>query len=99
MRNAAAAEKAGDRNKARVLYLEADRLGQPGGAAKAKAAQMKADLINIYTAAARSAHIRQDLDGAIGNWQKVLDLDPDNSTAKLGVARARELKDKLGHVK
>jgi len=97
MRNGAAAEKAGDRNKARLLYVEADRLGQTGAAARA--AQMKTELINGYVTAARSAQIRQDLDGAIANYQKVLDLDPDNTTAKVGIARARELKDKLGSVK
>ncbi len=97
MRNGAAAEKVGDRNKARNLYLEADRLGQPGAAAKA--AQMKTELINGYNSAARAAQLSQNLDGAIGNYQKALDLDPDNAIAKLGIARARELKDKLGSVK
>ena len=96
MREGADAERAGDLVRARTAYLNANRLGQAGAGAKAE--QVTALLITRLTAAARTAQTKQDLDGAIANWQKVLDLDPVNDAAKLGLGRARDLKDKLGRV-
>jgi hypothetical protein len=97
MRNAATAERGGDLVRARTEYTSAAALGAPGAAAKAD--QMRALLIGRYSVSARSALARQDLDGSIANWQHVLDLDPDNSTARLEIERARALKEKLKSVK
>ena len=52
-------------------------------------------LIATYSRAARAAYAKQDLDGAIVNWDRVLELDPNNSTAKLERQRAVDLKAKL----
>jgi hypothetical protein len=97
MRNAAAAEKAGDLAGARSEYQKAAGLGQPGASAKAE--QMRTQLVSRYSVNARSALTRQDLDGSIANWVRVLELDPDNPTAKLELDRVRGLKEKLKNVK
>jgi len=97
MRNAATAERAGDLTRARAEYLAAASLNQAGAATKAE--QLRGQLVARYSVNARSALARQDLDGAIGNWQRVLDLDPENPTARLELERARGLKEKLKNVK
>ena len=51
-----------------------------------------------HTRDARAAFARQDLDGAIANWDRVLALDPNNGTAKLERQRAIELKERLKKV-
>ena len=97
MRNAAAAEKSGDLVRARNEYVKASGFGQTAGAAKAE--QIRAQLVTRYSVNARSALSRQDLDGAIVQWQRVLDLEPDNATARLELDRVRGLKEKLKNVK
>ena len=97
MRNAASAERAADLPRARIEYLKAASFNQPGAAAKAE--QLRTQLSSRYSLNARSALARQDLDGAIVNWQRVLELDPENPTARLELERARGLKDKLKNVK
>ena len=97
MRNAASAERAADLPRARIEYLKAASFNQPGAAAKAE--QLRTQLSSRYSLNARSALARQDLDGAILNWQRVLELDPENPTARLELERARGLKDKLNKVK
>jgi LysM domain len=62
------------------------------------AAKRKAD-VERFTRAARAAMAKQDLDGAIRNWEAVLKVDPDNSTASLERQRAVVLREKLGKVK
>lgn len=56
------------------------------------------DAVARYTRAARAAYAKQDLDGAIAAWDRVLELDPNNSTAKLERQKAVELKEKLKKV-
>lgn len=51
------------------------------------------------TRAARAAFARQDLDTAIKQWDLVLELDPQNTTARLERQRAVELKDRLSKVR
>ncbi len=97
MRAAAAAERAADLPRARAEYLNAASLNQPGAAAKAE--QLRTQLVTRYSVNARNALARQDLDGAIGNWQRVIDLDADNATARLELERVRGLKEKLNNVK
>ena len=60
---------------------------------------MRSLLVSRHTLAARNAFTKQDLDGAIASWQRVLDLDPNNTTARSEQERARGLKVKLGGVK
>lgn len=65
----------------------------------AKAEKDKAARIAAATKAARSAFARQDLVNAIKNWDLVLELDPENNTAKVERQRAVELKAKLDKLK
>jgi CBS-domain-containing membrane protein len=48
-----------------------------------------------HTREARSAFAKQDLDAAILSWDKVLELDPGNTTAQLERQRAVALKERL----
>jgi tetratricopeptide (TPR) repeat protein len=54
--------------------------------------------INRLSKAALAASAKQDLDGAIRNWDAVLNLDPNNGKAKLERGRAEELREKLRRV-
>ena len=69
----------------------------PSAADKAEAE--KAAAITRATRAARSAFARQDLTTAIKNWDTVLELDPNNSTARLERQKALDLKERLTKVK
>ena len=97
MRSATAFERSGDLVHARAEYQNAASLGQPGASARAE--QMLAQLVSRYSTAARVALARQDLDGSIANWERVLELDPNNTTANLELGKVRGLKEKLKNVK
>ena len=97
LRSAAAAERAGDLERAQSEYQRAANLGQPGAAAQVE--QLRSQRVQRLSLAARSAFARQDLDGAIAQWQRVLDLAPDNAAARSEIERMRGLKKKLGDVK
>jgi hypothetical protein len=96
MRSAAAFERGGDLVRARAEYQNAANLGQPGAVAKAD--QLRAQLVARLSTEARAALARQDLDASIGNWQRVLEVDPDNGTARYELDRVRGLKEKLKNV-
>ncbi len=97
MRDGVAAERAGDLPRALAAYRKADGLGQSDAAGKAE--QVRQLLVARYTVAARNAFTKQDLAGAVANWQRVLDLDPGNATARSEQDRARVLQEKLKNVK
>jgi Tfp pilus assembly protein PilF len=52
-------------------------------------------LVQRYNREAMAAYHKQDLDTAIKKWDQVLQLDPDNETAKYSRARALDLKERL----
>lgn len=56
---------------------------------------LQKEIADNYHREASSAFRRQELDLAIENWDKVLNVDPDHSSAKLYRAQAIELKEKL----
>ena len=56
-------------------------------------------LVAQHTQSARRASARQDLIGAIAAWDKVLELEPENQTARLERQRAIDLKRKLDSMK
>lgn len=95
LRQAEAAERAGDLDRALAEYRRAG--DQPGAAAKAE--QMRKQLVARHTVSARTAFAKQDLDGTIDQWDRVLELDPANETAKLERRKAMGLKEKLRSVK
>jgi len=93
MRAGASAQKLGDFERALSEYSKAAALDQPG--AEAKVADMRKQLVLRYTLNARTAFAKQDLDGAIRSWERVLAVDPNNETAKLERQRALALKEKV----
>lgn len=68
-------------------------------AERERAERERRDSINRLTRAARAAFARQDLNTAIQQWDKVLEVDPDNATAKLERQKAVDLRDKLGRMR
>ena len=97
MRKADAAERAGDLVQARTQYLIAASHGQPGAAAKAEA--LRKSLVAQYGTEARRRLARQDLDGALAQWQQALTLEPDNAIALREAEHVRYLKAQLVKVK
>jgi tetratricopeptide (TPR) repeat protein len=95
LRAAEAAERSGDLDRALADYRRAG--DQPGAAEKAE--QLRKQLVARYTVGARTAFAKQDLDGTIGQWDRVLELDPNNETAKLERRKAVGLKQKLESVR
>ncbi|AKJ29359.1 LysM peptidoglycan-binding domain-containing protein [Caldimonas brevitalea] len=93
LRSAAAAERGGDLERALTEYQRAGTLGQTAAAAP-KIASLRKQLLSRYTVKARSAFAKQDLDGAIRNWDRVLELDPEHETARLERGKAVNLKEK-----
>ncbi|WP_280152275.1 LysM domain-containing protein [Piscinibacter sp. XHJ-5] len=93
MRAGESAERSGDLERAFNEYKRAATLDQPG--AEAKAEQARKQLVVRYSLTARTAFARQDLDGAIRAWDRVLGVDPTNETAKLERQRALNLKEKV----
>ena len=93
MRSAEAAERAGDLDRALADYNRAAGLDQ--AAASGKAAEVRRKLVQKHSQIARSAFAKQDLDGSIRNWDRVLELDAGNDAAKLERQRAVALKEKL----
>jgi tetratricopeptide (TPR) repeat protein len=93
MQSAAAAERAGNLERALTEYRRAAQMDQPAAAGKADA--VRKQLVTRYTMKARSAFARQDLDGAINNWNLVLTLEPGNDVAKLERQKAVALKEKV----
>lgn len=92
MRAGEAAERGGDLERALGEYRKAASLNEPG--AEAKVEQLRKQLVQRYSLNARTAFARQDLDGAIRAWERVLNTDPTNDTARLERQRAIALKDK-----
>ena len=97
MRKAAAAEKAGNLVQARTEYLIAASHSQPGAAAKAEASRKS--LVTQYSTEARRRLARQDLDGALAQWQQALALEPDNAVALREAEHVRYLKAQFSKVK
>jgi tetratricopeptide (TPR) repeat protein len=93
MRAGALAQKSGDFERALAEYSKAATLDQPG--AEGKATEVRRQLVSRYTLNARTAFAKQDLDGAIRSWERVLAVDPNNETAKLERQRALSLKEKV----
>jgi tetratricopeptide (TPR) repeat protein len=92
MRAGETAERAGDLERALNEYGKAASLNEAG--ADAKAQQVRKVLVQRYSLNARTAFAKQDLDGAIRSWDRVLGVDPANDTARLEKQRALALKDK-----
>lgn len=60
-------------------------------AAPASPTETRAALVARHQREARAAFAKQDLEGAIRSWDRVLELDPDNRNAQLERQRAKDL--------
>ncbi len=56
---------------------------------------LQKDMADKFHREASSAFRRQDLDVAIKNWNKVLEIDPQHSSARVYLEQAKELKTRL----
>ena len=65
----------------------------------ARAAREREASIARHMREARSAFARQDLDGAIRQWDALLKIDPDNRTAQLERQKAVDLQERLRRLK
>ena len=63
--------------------------------ADAKVQSVTARLVDVNSRAARAALARQDLDGSIRAWDRVLEISPGNETARLERQKVLRLKDAL----
>jgi LysM repeat protein len=64
-----------------------------------RAERERRDRITRATRDARAAFARQDLATAIREWDRVLELEPDNATARLERQRAVDLQERLRRVR
>lgn len=96
--SADAAEKRGDLERAYSEYRLATG-SDLSNESHAKAEGLRRRLVQRSTLNARSAFARQDLDGAIRYWDRVMQLDPGNDTARLERQKAMVLKEKIKALK
>jgi tetratricopeptide (TPR) repeat protein len=92
------AARDGDKDKAYDLFMQAAKLDPRDQRARAAADQLKPELIALHDRKAREAYRRQDLNTTIKEWDRVLELDPNNGTARLERRRAEELNEHLKSV-
>ena len=81
-----------------TFYHQAQAQDPNNADIKAKIEQTRQDLVAKYIFTARSAFAKQDLDGAIVYWDRVLGLDPQNETAKLERQKTISLREKLNSI-
>jgi tetratricopeptide (TPR) repeat protein len=97
LRAGEAAERNGDLARALAEYTRAAGLDHPEAAGRAD--RVRRTLVSRHTVSARSAFAKQDLDGAIRNWDRVLEVDPENDIARLERRKALALKEKVKSLK
>ena len=81
----------GEKDRAYDLFTQAAKLDSKDPRARAEAEKLRPDLVALHDRKAREASARQDLDTAIMEWTRVLDLDPNNATALRERQRAIDL--------
>jgi LysM repeat protein len=92
------AQRDGDKDRAYDLFMQAAKADPKDQRARSAADQLRPDLVAVHDRKAREAYRRQDLATTIKEWDRVLDLDPNNSTARLERRRAEELAKNLERV-
>lgn len=97
-REGLAAQRTGNRERAYQQFRQAAQLDSSHADAKSKADQVRRELAVQHERNARAAFARQDLDGAIRSWDRVLDFDPGNDTARLEKQKAQALKQRIEKV-
>jgi tetratricopeptide (TPR) repeat protein len=90
---------AGEKDRAYDAFLQAWKSDAGNQQARAQVESLRPELIRIHDRAAREAFRKQDLDTSIKEWDRVLQLDPGNETARLERQRSVELKKHFEDVK
>ena len=98
-REGIAAQRSGNRERAYQQFRQAAQLDPAHPDARAKADQVRRELVLQHERNARGAFARQDLDGAIRSWERVLELDPGNDTARLEKQKAQKLQQRINDVR
>jgi len=86
------AQRDGDRDRAYDLFMQAAKADPKDQRARSAADQLRPDLVAMHERKAREAFRKQDLTTAIKEWDRVLELDPNNATARLERSRTDDLK-------
>jgi tetratricopeptide (TPR) repeat protein len=94
-RQGLAQRNAGDLDAAYASFSGAARLEPSNGEYAKQAEATRRDLVRRYDREATQAFQRQNLDLAIRNWDRVIELDPGNQKAKLERSRAEDLKKRM----
>jgi LysM repeat protein len=81
----------GEKDKAYDLFLQSTKLDPKDPRPRAEADKLRQELILLHDRKAREAYARQDLDATITEWGRVLELDPNNTTALRERQRAIDL--------
>lgn len=92
------AQRDGDKDRAYDLFMQASKADPKDQRGRTAADQLRPDLVAMHDRKAREAYRRQDLATTIKEWDRVLELDPNNATARLERRRAEELADNLKKV-
>lgn len=87
-----AARRAGQLDAALVQFQKAEAAGHPR--ASAQVAEVRKALVERHSRDARAAVAQQKLDVALRHWDRVLELDPGNDTARVERQRVEKLKAK-----
>jgi tetratricopeptide (TPR) repeat protein len=87
-----AARRAGQLDAALVQFQKAEAAGHPKAAAQV--AEVRKALVERHSRDARAAVAQQKLDAALRHWDRVLELDPGNDTARVERQRVEKLKAK-----
>lgn len=82
----------GEKDKAYDFFMQSAKLDPKDPRARADAEKLRPELVALHDRKAREAFRRQDLNTTIREWDRVLELDPSNETARLERQRAEQLK-------
>ncbi len=89
----------GEKDRAYDLFLVAWKSDAGNQQARAQVESLRPELVQLHDRRAREAFRKQDLDTSIKEWDRVLQLDPGNETARLERQRSIELKKHFEEVK
>jgi LysM repeat protein len=90
---------AADKDRAYDAFLQCWKSDPGNQQARAQVESLRPELVRTHDRAAREAFRKQDLDACIKEWDRVLQLDPGNETARLERQRSIELKKHFEEVK
>ncbi|WP_232850027.1 LysM peptidoglycan-binding domain-containing protein [Bowmanella yangjiangensis] len=91
--------QSGNKMQAFRDFKQASELHPENSQAMEEMLILQKEIADQYHREASSAFRRQELDKAISKWEQVLEVDPNHNSAKLYLAQALELKERLEKIK